>query len=243
MSAPAPCCTPTTPRSRCWRRAWARPGPGGSGLWCATNGPGARQCRRRRSTATRPTAAASRPRRCWAPAWGSCTPTAMLGSTGSTSRRRPRANHPWSRWLAGRMRAGNSLTCTTPPPRPSRSTPCNGLLPCSPSRPASRAARPSAGPRRAGNTPSRRAQELDVLRLRCRRPASSLRLHHHRNRQDARPQPASLSGRHPRTHRRPPQPATRRPTSLEVDTVAPLRPAPNSQYRGLKRTLTCHRRD
>ena len=154
-SGPAPSCTPTTPPCRCWPLASARPGPDGSGSWCATNGPGVRTCRRRRSTATRPTAAVSTPRRSSAPAAGSCTPTATPGSTRSMLRSRRQATRPWSRFPAGAMRVASSTTSTTRPPRRSRSRPCSASPPCSPSKAASRGRRPNAAPPCARNTPAR----------------------------------------------------------------------------------------
>ena len=67
----------------------------------------------------------------------------------------PRARRSWSRLLAGAMCAASSSTCTTQPPRRSRSRPCSGSRRCSPSRPTSGGNRPTAAPPRANNWPGR----------------------------------------------------------------------------------------
>jgi transposase len=78
------CCAPTTPRCRFWRPGWAGPRPEGYGRWCAMSGRGRERQRRRRSTATRPIAGASVPRRCSADAAASSMPTDTPVSKAST---------------------------------------------------------------------------------------------------------------------------------------------------------------
>ena len=106
----------TTRRCRCWRRAPARPRPGGCGLMFATSGRSPAPARQRRCSITRPTAKANIPGRICKTSGGSSTPTAIPGSTDclpATGSARP---------PAGPMSAANFLTSTPPTARqlPSR---------------------------------------------------------------------------------------------------------------------------
>ena len=126
--------TATTRRCRCWRRATARPRPGGCGPTCATSGHSAAPGRRRRSSATRPTAKAStRGRTCdfggilQADAYAGLQ-RALRRQTGSSRRpagRTDGANSSTSKLQgADRQRGGASASTRSSPSRaPSRPKP------------------------------------------------------------------------------------------------------------------------
>src|SRR5438270_8844920 len=61
-SSPATPCTSTTPQCRYWRRAPAKPRPGGCGLMSATSGRSPARGRRPLCSSTRPTAKGEHPR-------------------------------------------------------------------------------------------------------------------------------------------------------------------------------------
>ena len=120
--------------------------------------PWGRMCHPPRSIATRPTARASTPKRCSAPA-GFLHADGYAGFDRLYRPTTRRGRRRWSRWLAGATFAASSTTCITPPPRRLRSRPCSGSRRCSPSRAASTDAHPTAAAPRVRNMRAHRGNQ------------------------------------------------------------------------------------
>ena len=149
---------PTTRRCRCWPRA--RPAPAGCGPMCATTGPSPAPIRRRRCSSTRPTAAASIPRRHLA-SYAGIDAGGCLCRLQPALRGRPQAGADHRGGLLGAcaaqvLRAGRGIKQGADRDRSGRTHRCAVRHRARDQRPASRAARCAFATSAAGRCVDRR---------------------------------------------------------------------------------------